>query len=81
MMFNKRNKFRQVAEILKQGSEVEAQQFENVTVYFSDVVSFTNLCAASTPMEVQLYGIYHIAPKIIMLLTKITARKYSPRSL
>merc|ERR1712176_383482 len=41
-----------VAERMKQGQSIDAELFDTVTVYFSDVVSFTNLCSQSTPMEV-----------------------------
>ncbi|XP_063683413.1 atrial natriuretic peptide receptor 1-like isoform X3 [Bolinopsis microptera] len=43
---------RAVAEKMKQGQSIRAELFDTVTVYFSDVVSFTNLCSQSTPMEV-----------------------------
>ena len=45
---------RAVAERMKQGQSIDAELFDTVTVYFSDVVSFTNLCSQSTPMEVRL---------------------------
>ena len=37
---------------LKQGKEVEAETFDEVTIYFSDIAGFTSLCAESTAMEV-----------------------------
>ena len=40
---------------LKQGKDVEAETFDEVTIYFSDIAGFTSLCAESTAMEVGLY--------------------------
>lgn len=43
---------RKVAEELKLGRPVEAENFECVTIYFSDIVGFTNLAGGSTPIQV-----------------------------
>lgn len=43
---------RAVADRLKLGQTVEPEQFECVTVFFSDIVSFTTLAGRSTPLQV-----------------------------
>ena len=43
---------RSVAHNLIQGQSVIAETFESVTIYFTDIVGFTALSAASTPLEV-----------------------------
>ncbi|KAL1378096.1 hypothetical protein pipiens_004050 [Culex pipiens pipiens] len=43
---------RSVAESLMRGERVEAECFSSVTIFFSDLVGFTELCAQSTPFEV-----------------------------
>lgn len=42
----------QVAKQLLSGNKVAPEQFEEVTIFFSDVVGFTNICAAVTPIQV-----------------------------
>ncbi|KAG8507126.1 Guanylyl cyclase GC-E [Galemys pyrenaicus] len=43
---------RSVAEALKMGMPVEPEYFEEVTLYFSDIVGFTTISSMSEPIEV-----------------------------
>ena len=43
---------KQVADKLRQGQTVGAQEYDACTIYFSDIVGFTNICSASTPIQV-----------------------------
>lgn len=42
----------QVAKQLLSGNKVAPEEFEEVTIFFSDVVGFTNICAAVSPIQV-----------------------------
>ncbi|XP_072016327.1 uncharacterized protein [Amphiura filiformis] len=51
-----------VAQELKMGNTVHAEYFEQVTIFFSDLVNFTSVCSQSTPLQVvdMLNTLYHV---------------------
>ena len=43
---------RSVADKLKAGHQIPPETFDDVTIFFSDIVSFTRISAAGTPIDV-----------------------------
>ena len=43
---------KRVAEDLKQGNPIITAKYDACTIFFSDIVGFTNLSSSSTPLEV-----------------------------
>ncbi|XP_057310998.1 atrial natriuretic peptide receptor 1-like isoform X2 [Hydractinia symbiolongicarpus] len=41
-----------VAQQLMKGQEVKAESFDEVTIYFSDIVDFASLCSSCSPLQV-----------------------------
>ena len=47
----------EVRKQLADGSSVEPKPYENVTVYFSDIVGYTNMVSTLDPIQVMLMDI------------------------
>lgn len=47
--------FSTVAENLKSGKTVPPENYDQATIYFSDIVDFTTLASDSTPLQVKIF--------------------------
>ena len=51
----------QVAAALREGRAVEPESYDCVTIFFSDIVGFTNISGILQPQEVHVPGCLHLA--------------------
>ena len=49
-----------VAEMLKKKQQIPAEHFKSVTIFFSDIVNFTEMCSVMTPLQVRTGILIHI---------------------
>lgn len=45
---------KQIADALKKNEEVKAEEFDVATIFFSDIVGFTNISSKSSPVQVKV---------------------------
>ena len=67
-----------MADILKSGHHIEAELYECVTVYFSDIVNFTRLSSESSPIQIVilLNNLYTVFDDIIATHDVYKVRSY-----
>lgn len=61
-----------VATQLKQTQRVPAEYYDGVTVYFSDIVGFTEIAAECTPLEVEFQSWFNDRLDFMFLAPKLT---------
>lgn len=63
-----------VAEQLKLGKPVTPEYFDEVTIYFSEIMAFIDLASESTPMEVRQYHRNSCHEKQLISFCKLSMR-------
>ena len=63
-----------VAEQLKLGKPVTPEYFDEVTIYFSEIMAFIDLASESTPMEVRQYHWNSCHEKQLISFCKVSMR-------